>query len=78
MGVPRIEINGDRSRWVILLAEQSDRSFFGASKHEQERKREREKSMRNWETMNEMFAQNSTFFFEHVKKKRTKRSMKSE
>lgn len=68
MGVPGIEINGDRSRWVILLAEQSDRSFFRTPKHEQgrererTRERERERSMRNWETMNEMFAQNSTFF----------------
>lgn len=43
MGVPGIEINGDRSRWVILLAEQSDRSFFRTSKHEQGRERERER-----------------------------------
>lgn len=68
MGVTGIETNGDRLRWVILLAEQSDCLFFRAPKHERvrergrEKARKREKSMRNWETMNEMFAKFDVLF----------------
>lgn len=66
MGVPGIEINGDWSRWVILLAEQIGPFVFSGAERQ-----ERGRLMRNCETINETLRQKlwHYFFFCKCKKR---------